>query len=91
MIFDDLPSNPDYLDESFGAAAGLRELLDEDLDEFDAHEIDPTSVDDPNIVSKIGGETVKIFDASGLEVVEGYFLSIPPDTSRGTSQYVMRS
>ena len=35
LIQDDLPTNLDYLDESFGSAAGLRELRDEDLDEFD--------------------------------------------------------
>ena len=40
MIFDDLPTNLDYLDESFGAAAGLRELVDEDLDQFSDDEID---------------------------------------------------
>ncbi|KAF8910987.1 hypothetical protein CPB84DRAFT_1821154 [Gymnopilus junonius] len=85
MIYDDLPSNLDYLDESFGAAAGLRELRDDDLDEFDAHEVETGSNDDPNIVSKVGGETIKVFEPQGLEVVENYFMSIPPDTSRGLS------
>lgn len=85
MIYDDLPSNLDYLDESFGAAGGLRELRDDDLDEFDGHEVDTSFVDDPNIVSKVGGETIKVFETQGLEVVENYFLSIPPDTSRGTA------
>ncbi|KAG9127181.1 autophagy- protein 2 [Ceratobasidium sp. 392] len=31
MIDDDLPTNPDYLDESFGAAAGLMDLSDDEL------------------------------------------------------------
>ncbi|KAG9087874.1 autophagy- protein 2 [Ceratobasidium sp. 370] len=31
MIDDDLPRNPDYLDESFGAAAGLMEFSDDEL------------------------------------------------------------
>ncbi|CAA7271644.1 unnamed protein product [Cyclocybe aegerita] len=82
MIYDDLPTNPDYLDESFGAAAGLREILDEDLDDFDDQDIRyPTGVSDPSTISNIGGETVKVFDAQGLKVIEDYFLTIPPDTS----------
>lgn len=87
MIFDDLPTNLDYLDESFGAAAGLRELVDEDLDQFSDDEIDiQTSSDDPHIVSRIGGETIKVFDAKGLDVVEDYYMSIPPDNSRNSPQ-----
>jgi autophagy-related protein 2 len=87
LIQDDLPTNLDYLDESFGSAAGLRELRDEDLDEFDDDERGTQGVDDdPSTVSKIGGETIKIFESDGLEAVEGYFLSIPPDTSQGSSQ-----
>jgi autophagy-related protein 2 len=90
LIQDDLPTNLDYLDESFGSAAGLRELREEDLDEFDDDEENGTQgvPDDPSTVSKIGGETIKIFESDGLEAVEGYFLSIPPDTSQGSSQYV---
>jgi autophagy-related protein 2 len=88
LIQDDLPTNLDYLDESFGSAAGLRELRDEDLDEFDDDDERGTQGidDDPSTVSKIGGETIKIFESDGLEAVEGYFLSIPPDTSQGLSQ-----
>uniref|UniRef100_A0A8H7Y1H7 Autophagy-related protein 2 n=1 Tax=Psilocybe cubensis TaxID=181762 RepID=A0A8H7Y1H7_PSICU len=82
MIYDDLPTNLDYLDESFGAAAGLREMVDEDLDEFDDQEIEnTTSSNDPNVISNIGGETIKIFDAEGLHIVEDYFLTIPPENS----------
>lgn len=85
MIYDDLPTNLDYLDESFGAAAGLRELVDEDLDEFDNDEIHINSaVDDPYVVSRIGGETIKIFDPQGLDVVEDFYLSIAPDKTQGT-------
>ena len=87
MIYDDLPSNMDYLDESFGAAAGLRELRDDDLEDFDNDElVDGTTLeDDPNVISKVGGETIKIFEPQGLEVVEDYFHTIPPDRSQGTS------
>ncbi|KAF8964063.1 hypothetical protein BDZ97DRAFT_2058708 [Flammula alnicola] len=86
MIYDDLPSNLDYLDESFGAAAGLRELVDEDLNDFDGGEFDTQSAaDDPHVVSRIGGETIKIFDPAGLDAIDGYYLSIPPDKSHGPS------
>ncbi|KAJ7709834.1 hypothetical protein B0H17DRAFT_915352 [Mycena rosella] len=89
MINDDLPTNMDYLDESFGAAAGLRELRDEDLDDFDVDDdIDthsPTS-GAPGIVSKVGGETVKMLRPEGLHIVEHYFDNLPPDTSDGSSK-----
>lgn len=89
MISDDLPTNLDYLDESFGAAAGLRELVDEDLDQFSDGEVDiQSTVDDPHIVSRIGGETIKVFDPKGLDLLEDYFLSIPPEKSERMSQYV---
>lgn len=71
MIYDDLPTNLDYLDESFGAAAGLRELTDEDLDEFD----------EPDMVSlaanRSTGETIKIFDQDGINIIEDYYDSVP--------------
>ncbi|KAJ6596964.1 hypothetical protein DFH09DRAFT_107468 [Mycena vulgaris] len=88
MINDDLPTNMDYLDESFGAAAGLRELRDEDLDDFDVDDdLDRSSPISgaPGIVSKVGGETVKML-RPGLRIVEHYFDNLPPDTSDGSSK-----
>ncbi|KAJ7097870.1 hypothetical protein B0H15DRAFT_823078 [Mycena belliarum] len=88
MINDDLPTNLDYLDESFGAAAGLRELRDEDLYDFDVDDaLDRNSLTSgaPGIVSKVGGETVKMLRPEGLHIVEHYFDNLPPDTSDGTS------
>ncbi|KAJ6630872.1 hypothetical protein B0H10DRAFT_2160244 [Mycena sp. CBHHK59/15] len=91
MINDDLPTNMDYLDESFGAAAGLRELRDDDLDDFDVEDsVDrgsPPPGVTPGIVSKVGGETIKILRPEGLHIVENYFDTIPPDTSDGSSKY----
>ncbi|KAF8163360.1 hypothetical protein B0H34DRAFT_764867 [Crassisporium funariophilum] len=86
MIYDDLPTNLDYLDESFGTAAGLREFRDEDLDEFDDEELEPSinSEGDGNTVSKIGGETIKVFERQGLAIVEDYYMTIPPDASHST-------
>lgn len=86
MIYDDLPTNPDYLDESFGAAAGLRELRDEDLDDFDVDDNVDTGprAAGGGIVSKVGGETVKMLRPEGLRIVEHYFDTLPPDTSDGS-------
>ena len=88
FIDDDLPTNEEYLDNAFGAAAGLREMTEEDLDEFDDKEIQDGMEDDPNLISKVGGETIKIFDPQGIDIVEDYFLTIPPDTSHRSSEYV---
>ncbi|EPQ58082.1 hypothetical protein GLOTRDRAFT_35556 [Gloeophyllum trabeum ATCC 11539] len=82
MISDDLPTNPDYLDASFGAAAGFRELTDDDLDEFDEQDI-PTS-ETPSyvtgIVSKVGGETIRMLDPEGIHIIEDYFETIAPES-----------
>ncbi|CAK5277669.1 unnamed protein product [Mycena citricolor] len=84
MIQDDLPTNMDYLDESFGAAAGLRELNDDDLDDFAAHD-NARGSPDPGIVSVVGGETVKMLRPEGLHIVEHHFDALPPDTSDGSA------
>ncbi|KAH7871768.1 uncharacterized protein C8R40DRAFT_529797 [Lentinula edodes] len=83
MIYDDLPRNPDYLDESFGAAGGLRELREEDLNDFDDEEVIPTPSSDEDIngvVSRLGGETIRILRPEGLQLVESHFDSLPPIT-----------
>jgi autophagy-related protein 2 len=91
MIYDDLPTNLDYLDESFGTAAGLRELRDDDLDEFDIGETNVgrgTSIgaQQTGIISKVGGETIKIFRPEGIRITENYFDALPPDTAQETSE-----
>lgn len=84
MINDDLPSNPDYLDVSFGTAAGLRELDDDDLDTDDSSQSELTGIanlhshpTDKNVVSSVGGETIKVLDPSGLQTVENFFNTLP--------------
>ena len=89
MIYDDLPTNVYYLDDSFGAAAGLREIRDDDVDDFEKEEIAAQASDDPTIISRVGGETIKILDPHGLDIVEDYFLSIPPETTSHSSEYVI--
>lgn len=83
MISDDLPANQDYLDASFGTAAGLRELRDDDLEDFDIEE--RTGHSSPvmgqlGIVSSVGGETVRILKP--FSFVEHYFDTISPDATR---------
>lgn len=87
MIEDDLPTNPDYLDESFGAAAGLRELSDDEFDESDVEgSYTPLGAEDPRgVTSAWGGETVRILRSEGIRVVENYFETLPPD--QGDSRY----
>ncbi|KAI0748137.1 hypothetical protein C8Q80DRAFT_1120684 [Daedaleopsis nitida] len=87
MIEDDLPTNPDYLDESFGAAAGLREFSD---DEFDDSDIDSPSVvpgTEPlqGVTSAHGGETVRMLRPEGLRIIENYFDTLPPEPSEASS------
>lgn len=84
MINDDLPSNPDYLDVSFGTAAGLRELNDDDLDTDDASQSELMGIANPsshppdkNVISSVGGETIKLLDPSGLQTVENFFNTLP--------------
>ena len=84
MIYDDLPSNPDYLDVSFGAAAGLRELDDDDLEICGQSQGDqiggtdlPSYSDDKGVISSVGGETIRIRDTNGLHIVENFFNTLP--------------
>jgi len=84
MIHDDLPSNSDYLDVSFGAAAGLRELDDDDLDMDDQSQSEqmgstymPSYSGDKGVISNVGGETIRLRDTNGLHIVENFFNTLP--------------
>lgn len=76
MIHDDLPSNPEYLDASFGAAAGLRELTDDDLEEDYVASLTAESRHLPDAskpsVTTYGGETVTML-VPALDIVENYY------------------
>jgi autophagy-related protein 2 len=91
MINDDLPSNLDYLDASFGTAAGFRELRDEDLDEFDVKDIPTSGISSAGIVSSVGGETIRVLGERGIHIVEHYFDTLPPDSVDDSSQYGLKS
>lgn len=90
MINDDLPANLDYLDDSFGTAAGLRELRDDDLDDFDPDDaetgrITPTQgTQHIGIISNVGGETIKMLRS--LNIVENHFDTLPPDSDSHNSE-----
>ncbi|KAL5490249.1 ATG2 [Sanghuangporus weigelae] len=80
MVDDDLPKNPEYLDASFGAAAGLRPLDDEDVEDgFYPEGNDDISQSSGNIIARHGGETIKMLH-SPIEVVENYFDTLTPSS-----------
>lgn len=83
MIHDDLPSNPEYLDDSFSASAGLRALDDSDLDEFNVEDIDNSSpsTNQDGHISQHGGETVRMLGSDGLRIVDNYYETLPPETT----------
>lgn len=87
MIYDDLPTNLDYLDESFGAAAGLRELRDDDLDDFDVEGSHSAIVDEGGIgiTSTVGGETIKML-RKNIGAVDNYFDNLPPEPQDGNAE-----
>ena len=91
LIQDDLPRNMDYIDASFGAAGGLREMTDDDLLDFD----DPNPVEGHQtpkvdgqgvVIASVGGETIRILNPSGIRIVENYFDNLPPDAANGSSE-----
>lgn len=91
MINDDLPTNPYYLDEDFGSAAGLRELQDDDLDDFDVNEYSCATpvAGKVNVVSNIGGETIRIIKP--IRAIEHHYDTIPPENTGDMARYVFFS
>jgi autophagy-related protein 2 len=94
MIYDDLPTNPEYLDESYGAAAGLREFSDDELDDFedenDAEHNEKNIVLDeigPENSSSHNGETIKVH-AEGINMIEEYYDNLPADLSESPVRLV---
>ncbi|PIL24008.1 hypothetical protein GSI_13759 [Ganoderma sinense ZZ0214-1] len=88
MIDDDLPTNVDYLDEHFGAAAGLRDFSDEEFAETDMEGsyVQHPGVGGPTgVTAAFGGETIRIFRPEGLHIVENYFETLPPDPGEAAS------
>ncbi len=86
MVNDDVPTNPDYLDDSFSATAGLRELDDEDLEDFNVDEMHVNITDQTGLISAYGGETIRLLDPNGLQVEENYFETLPPEANDESAQ-----
>lgn len=87
MINDHLPTNPYYLDEDFGSAAGLRELRDDDIDDFDVEEYGratPVS-GETGVVSNVGGETIRIIKP--IRPIEHYYDTILPENTGDLARY----
>ena len=87
MIEDDLPKNADFIDFSYGTDAGARPMTDEDLDGFEDGDFGgrntPTqeAMDAIGIVSSVGGETIRMMNKGGIKIIEGYYDTLPPDSS----------
>lgn len=86
LINDDLPTNPEYLDASFGAAAGFRDLTDSDLEGFDEGDeplrnpnAPPAEPTEAGVIETIGGETVRLLGPQGIHPIEGYFDVLQPE------------
>jgi autophagy-related protein 2 len=91
MINDDLPTNLEYLDESFGAAAGLRELSDDEFDVEEAGLNRATSTAGNSvsgIVSRVGGETIKMLRSGGIRILHDFFDTLPLETASEPAAYV---
>jgi autophagy-related protein 2 len=81
MVEDDLPTNQDYLDDSFSATAGLKEWSDDDLAESD-NEISA----EQGLIANLGGETIRLLNGQGLNIIEHHFDALPPEADQAQSQ-----
>ncbi|KAI0082632.1 hypothetical protein K474DRAFT_1610655 [Panus rudis PR-1116 ss-1] len=86
MITDDLPTNIEYLDDSFSASAGFRELPDDEEDDFSIGDTESTYVSADGSVSKYGGETIRMLQPE-LNTIEHYFDTLLPDSEDEASRY----
>jgi autophagy-related protein 2 len=87
LIKDDLPRNEDYLDGSYGAAAGVREFRDDDLSDFDEDQTSYPSTglvsqDQDGVISVVGGETIRLLRPDGVQPIEHYFDNLPPEAAQ---------
>ncbi|EJD44143.1 hypothetical protein AURDEDRAFT_185172 [Auricularia subglabra TFB-10046 SS5] len=81
LVTDDLPRNMNYIDVSYGTAAGLVALPDdgEEDDEGSYLVRQPPPSSAPGVVSEFGGETIRMLDPNGIHVIDDYFENLPPD------------
>lgn len=81
---DDLPTNEEYLDDSFGGPVDLREASEADLLEFD--DTDSVVEDESTPTLRRGFmvehpvmEKFTLLDQDGINMVEDYFETLPPE------------
>jgi autophagy-related protein 2 len=79
LVDDDVPTNLDYLDDSFGAAGGLRAFADED--EFSVTDARENSLTGAGLVSALGGETIRMLVEEPLRTIEHYYNTLPPEAA----------
>jgi autophagy-related protein 2 len=86
MVEDDLPKNADFIDASYGPAAGARPMTEEDLEDFEEDHNGgrrtPTQrgSDATGILSSFGGETIRLMANEGIRIIEGYYDNLLPET-----------
>lgn len=85
MMEDDVPTNPDYLDDSFGRIPNTYQPEDDESDDFNVYDAQSITIGQDGIISLVGGETIKMLQPEGLRIVEHHFNTIVPD-SIGTNQ-----
>ncbi|KAG8881224.1 autophagy- protein 2 [Tulasnella sp. 331] len=85
MIYDDLPTNPDYLDSAYGASGGVDVLPEEAFEELSNGERSPGpetpipgTPENIGVLSNIGGETIRVLDESGLKIIDDYLDTVTP-------------
>lgn len=95
MIYDDLPTNRDYLDESFGAAAGLRAFSDDELDDLDDNSDAESEIKDasftevePGGTFNFNGETIRVH-LGGVDIIEEHYDNIPAEQTEAPIGYAL--
>lgn len=80
MMDDDLPTNLDYLDDSFGSLVGTHGIDDKETDEFSVHDADFARVEQEGVISLVGGETIRLLNPDGFRIVEHHFDTLVPES-----------
>jgi hypothetical protein len=82
MVDDDLPSNPEYIDDSYGTAGGFRALDDLDFEEEEFAVTEPVAREDSeNLTVLAGGETIRLLVSGPLHTEEHHFDTLSPEVS----------
>lgn len=80
MIRDNLPLNTEYLEDSFGAAAGFRDLTEDDLEDFsDPEDTEAAYAQSSNAPRGAAHEAIRILDSLWVRPVEYYFDNMTPE------------